>query len=327
MGTIYQNGILYSGSTGESYSDMGGATSTTAGVHGLVPAPAAGDNIKYLRGDGTWDAVDDNKVAQTATSTNADYEILFSETADNTTRTEGARKSPGLIYNPLKQSLVVGTLKSDTVIGSNATAFGSSVAATAIAAHAEGSGTVASKQASHAEGLSANANGVGSHAEGYNTTASGYASHAEGVGTTAAEHAHAEGSTTTASGQASHAEGKHTTASGQYSHAEGYYANANHKSQHVFGEHNIVDPSTAAATARGTYVEIVGNGTVNTKSNARTLSWDGTETLAKDLNLAGTTSDIILTGTNNKWDGINTSLKSAIPKFSVSDGVLTISRT
>lgn len=254
-------------------------------------------------------------VAQTATNTDADYEILFSETADNTTRTEGARKSPGLIYNPLKQSLVVGTLKSDTVIGSNATAFGSSVAATAIAAHAEGSGTVASKQASHAEGVGANANGVGSHAEGDHTSANGYASHAEGVSTTAAEHAHAEGNTTTASGQASHAEGNHTTASGQYSHAEGYYANANHKSQHVFGEHNIVDPSTAAATARGTYVEIVGNGTVNTKSNARTLSWDGTETLAKDLNLAGTTSDIILTGTNNTWDGTNTSLKNALGRY------------
>lgn len=57
MGTIFQNGILYSGSTGQNYSDMGGATSTTAGVHGLVPAPSAGDNVKYLRGDGTWASV------------------------------------------------------------------------------------------------------------------------------------------------------------------------------------------------------------------------------------------------------------------------------
>lgn len=35
--------------------DMTGATETTAGTHGLVPAPAAGDNTKYLRGDGTWE--------------------------------------------------------------------------------------------------------------------------------------------------------------------------------------------------------------------------------------------------------------------------------
>ena len=34
--------------------DMTGATSSTAGAHGLVPAPAAGDNTKFLRGDGTW---------------------------------------------------------------------------------------------------------------------------------------------------------------------------------------------------------------------------------------------------------------------------------
>ena len=36
------------------YSDFTGATSSTAGVHGLVPAPAAGDEVKFLKGDGTW---------------------------------------------------------------------------------------------------------------------------------------------------------------------------------------------------------------------------------------------------------------------------------
>ena len=33
---------------------MTGATSSTAGAHGLVPAPVAGDDTKYLKGDGTW---------------------------------------------------------------------------------------------------------------------------------------------------------------------------------------------------------------------------------------------------------------------------------
>ena len=33
---------------------MIGATSTTAGTAGYVPAPQAGDENKYLRGDGTW---------------------------------------------------------------------------------------------------------------------------------------------------------------------------------------------------------------------------------------------------------------------------------
>lgn len=36
-------------------SQMGGATSSTAGTAGYVPAPASGDDDAYLRGDGTWD--------------------------------------------------------------------------------------------------------------------------------------------------------------------------------------------------------------------------------------------------------------------------------
>ena len=33
---------------------MKGATSSAAGKHGLVPAPAAGKQGQFLRGDGTW---------------------------------------------------------------------------------------------------------------------------------------------------------------------------------------------------------------------------------------------------------------------------------
>lgn len=36
------------------YSTMTGATASAAGKSGLVPAPAAGENGKYLRGDGTY---------------------------------------------------------------------------------------------------------------------------------------------------------------------------------------------------------------------------------------------------------------------------------
>ncbi len=35
-------------------STMIGATATDDGVAGLVPAPSAGDHLKFLRGDGTW---------------------------------------------------------------------------------------------------------------------------------------------------------------------------------------------------------------------------------------------------------------------------------
>lgn len=36
------------------YPDMSPATSAGSGAHGLVPAPVAGDQVKFLRGDGTW---------------------------------------------------------------------------------------------------------------------------------------------------------------------------------------------------------------------------------------------------------------------------------
>ena len=41
-------------STVEAGSDFVGATSSTAGVHGLVPAPTTNDVNKFLKGDGTW---------------------------------------------------------------------------------------------------------------------------------------------------------------------------------------------------------------------------------------------------------------------------------
>ena len=42
----------------------------------------------------------DENVTQTATNTNTDYEVLFSGTDDNTTRTEGTRKNSNLKFNP-----------------------------------------------------------------------------------------------------------------------------------------------------------------------------------------------------------------------------------
>ncbi len=64
----------------------------------------AGSNVSITNSSGTVTitATDtNNAVTQTATdNTDANYEVLFSATADNTTSTEGARKSSGLLYNP-----------------------------------------------------------------------------------------------------------------------------------------------------------------------------------------------------------------------------------
>ena len=49
------NGVI--SATDTTYSPFDGATSSTAGTAGLVPAPLAGDQTKFLAGDGTWQAV------------------------------------------------------------------------------------------------------------------------------------------------------------------------------------------------------------------------------------------------------------------------------
>ena len=199
-----------------------------------------------------------------------------------------------------------------TASGLDSHAEGSETTANNDYAHAEGNSTIASGRASHAEGGETTAGGNYAHAEGYSTEAQGYShaeggetkatgtySHAEGYMTTASQgrthaegyhttasgyNAHAEGYYTTASGTSSHAEGYYTTASGQESHAEGDNTIANHFAQHVFGQYNVADDSAAAASSRGNYIEIVGNGTgLSARSNARTLDWSGNEALAGKL--------------------------------------------
>ena len=56
-----------------------------------------------------------SNVTQTATTTNANYEVLFSATADNTTRTEGARKNNNLKFNPSTGNLQTTQLNGVTV--------------------------------------------------------------------------------------------------------------------------------------------------------------------------------------------------------------------
>lgn len=178
---------------------------------------------------------------------------------------------------------------STKAIGANSHAEGNGTTASGANSHAEGGNTVASGNASHAEGTNCIASGISSHAEGNETKANNaYSSHAEGSFTEASGgYSHAEGQRTVSSGAISHAEGSYTVASGSRSHSEGEHTIANHHSQHVFGQYNIADPSEAAATARGTYVEIVGNGTAdNARSNARTLDWNGNEILAGTITAA-----------------------------------------
>ena len=61
----------------------------------------------------------DTNVTQTSSSTNAPYEVLFSGTADDTTRTEGTHKSSGLTFNPSTKNLAVTNLTVTKINGMN----------------------------------------------------------------------------------------------------------------------------------------------------------------------------------------------------------------
>ena len=157
--------------------------------------------------------------------------------------------------------------KASSAKGDYSSTLGKDCTASERYAHAEGYLTVASEEYSHAEGAKTVARGGGSHAEGISSGAWGNGSHAEG-------------SSTTASGSYSHAEGERTTASGVSAHAEGHITTASSSNQHVQGRCNIED-------AEGKYAHIVGNGTMDKRSNAHTLDWSGNSWYAGKVTAQG----------------------------------------
>lgn len=215
------------------------------------------------------------------------------------TRPEGAT---GLINitdgNATGSVLTIGAIDSvEYPLGDYSFAEGENTKATGIASHAEGCITSASGLNSHAEGSYTVASGDYSHAEGYHASSTDDYAHSEGYYTTSSGAvAHSEGSMNLASGNSSHAEGAANVASGYTSHVEGHGNEATHRSQHVFGEYAVYDPSNSDSTNRGTYVEIVGNGTEDSRSNARTLDWSGNEAIAGALTIGkGTTDEVSIT--------------------------------
>ena len=105
---IKQNGVAVSLSNHTHATSIAASTGTSALTmsHGGKYALTAGGTsfIFTLPADSNTDT----KVTQTATTNSANYEVLFSVTADNTTRTEGARKSANLLFNPSTGNLTFG---------------------------------------------------------------------------------------------------------------------------------------------------------------------------------------------------------------------------
>ena len=181
---------------------------------------------------------------------------------------------------------VIPTAQSIPMSPSDTTTVNSAISNKMDKANPVGTGSLSlNRKASTTEGTNSStigtnntASGADSFAEGNTTTASGARSHAEGYGCVSG-------------GADSHAEGRSSQSSGELSHAQGLATVAQRKSQFVFGEWNIADTGGTDTSTRGNYVEVVGNGnSSSSKSNARTLDWNGNETLAGDLTIKGNKS-------------------------------------
>ena len=184
-----------------------GATASADGMAGYVPQPKAGDQAKFLRGDGAW--------------------------------AEAGSPDAMSNVNPTGTGSFSLNRKANTTIGDYSFAEGKETRASGNYSHAEGYQTHADSAYSHAEGWRATASGEYSHAEGKDTLASNCGSHAEGANTTASNYySHAEGYDTQASGFCSHADGSRTTASGTFSHTSGSYTEAKKICQFVVGYNN-----------------------------------------------------------------------------------------
>lgn len=69
--------------TNTTYTNMGAASASAAGKAGLVPAPAAGAQGEYLRGDGTWQTPPNTTYAKANTSTLGLVMIGYAENGKN----------------------------------------------------------------------------------------------------------------------------------------------------------------------------------------------------------------------------------------------------
>lgn len=146
--------------------------------------------------------------------------------------------------------------------------------------------------------------GSGSVAEGTNVTASGLYSHAEGSYTVAAgDYSHTEGVSTSATGTAAHVFGKYNVIDSfenipEWVSGKSYAVNdivkittgsgssqtiVKYKCKTANSDANFSSSKWYNLGQELKYVEIVGNGTYTTRSNARTLDWEGNEVVSNSI--------------------------------------------
>lgn len=108
------NKYLTEAGTWKTIDVMSGATASAAGTAGLVPAPAAGAQTKFLRGDGTYAVPTDNKVQMTPNAAAKAY-LLGTTSATETTGT--AVFDTGVYIDTTAGSLVAKSVTADSFTG------------------------------------------------------------------------------------------------------------------------------------------------------------------------------------------------------------------
>lgn len=93
--------------TNTTYSNMGAATSSTAGKAGLVPAPAAGKQASFLRGDGTWVVPTNTTYAVANESTNG---LMAAADKKTVNRLIGVNTVTTLAHLPISRRSITATL-------------------------------------------------------------------------------------------------------------------------------------------------------------------------------------------------------------------------
>ena len=92
-------------------STMGAATSSSAGTAGLVPAPAAGDQDKFLRGNAAWNTVSDmiNLLSVGNTELKADDYLITQYVGGGDTTTTYHRRKASAVVNATLVKAALGT--------------------------------------------------------------------------------------------------------------------------------------------------------------------------------------------------------------------------
>lgn len=135
--------------TDTTYTHFTGATASTDGVQGLVPGPLAGDENKYLKGDGTWGTVQAGPtvVQTTGTSTtdvmsqNAVTSMIYADPSTEHRIQIAPNGSAGADY-----SVAIGRSASVSSAAQRGIAIGDSATASAVGSIALGMGSSASTQ-------------------------------------------------------------------------------------------------------------------------------------------------------------------------------------